>query len=144
MDLVISTSLLAASSSHAKTTGSSSTFFIFLILMVAVFWFAVIRPQRKRQQAQQQAGSQIGPGDEVVTVGGILGTVVETEDDRVVLLVAPGIPSSDGGPGQPVEMTFLRQAISRKISAPADVDAAGLAESEEEADLPDEPEGEGR
>ncbi len=133
MDLLFSVALFAASSAAKPSSGSSSTFFIFLALLVVVFWFAIIRPQKSRQRAQQQAMSQIGPGDEVVTVGGLVGTVVETHDDRVVLLVAPGIVPHGGGASQPVEMTFLRQAISRKLSS--------VAEVEGDPDDPDEPDG---
>jgi preprotein translocase subunit YajC len=63
---------------------------IFLAAMAAVFWFALIRPQRRRQQQHQTLVSGLSPDDEVMTAGGIFGTVRSIADDHVVLEVAPG------------------------------------------------------
>ena len=52
---------------------------IFLAAMVAVFWFLLIRPQR-RQAAHQNLMAQLAPGDEVVTAGGMIGTLRSIED----------------------------------------------------------------
>jgi preprotein translocase subunit YajC len=64
-----------------------------LIVIVAMFvllWLLFIRPQRQRAQAQQQLVSGIEVGDEILTVGGIYGTVLELRDDELVLEIAPG------------------------------------------------------
>jgi preprotein translocase subunit YajC len=65
-----------------------------LIVIVAMFvlrWLLFIRPQRQRVQAQQQLVSGIEVGDEILTVGGIYGTVLELrDDDELVLEIAPG------------------------------------------------------
>jgi preprotein translocase subunit YajC len=63
---------------------------IFLAAILAVFWFLLIRPQRQRQAAHRSLLADLGPGDEVVTAGGILGTVRSIADDHVRLEVAPG------------------------------------------------------
>ncbi len=63
---------------------------IFLAAMVAVFWFLLIRPQRQRQAAHRNLMAQLAPDDEVVTAGGMLGTVRSIADDHVLLEVAPG------------------------------------------------------
>ncbi len=59
--------------------------FIPLILMFAVFYFLLIRPQQKRAKEHKQLLSQLKRGDKVVTAGGIFGTVVEVQDDKLVL-----------------------------------------------------------
>jgi preprotein translocase subunit YajC len=64
-----------------------------LIVIVAMFvllWLLFIRPQRQRAQAQQQLVSGIEVGDEILTAGGIYGTVLELRDDELVLEIAPG------------------------------------------------------
>ncbi len=65
-----------------------------LIVIVAMFvllWLLFIRPQRRRVQAQQQLVAGIEVGDEILTVGGIYGTVLELrDDDELVLEIAPG------------------------------------------------------
>jgi preprotein translocase subunit YajC len=63
---------------------------IFLVAILAVFWLLLIRPQRQRQAAHRNLLAELAPGDEVVTAGGILGTVRSIADDHVLLEVAPG------------------------------------------------------
>jgi preprotein translocase subunit YajC len=63
---------------------------IFLAAMAAVIWFLLIRPQRQRQAAHRELMSELAPEDEVVTVGGMFGTVRSIADDHVVLEIAPG------------------------------------------------------
>jgi preprotein translocase subunit YajC len=63
---------------------------IFLVAILAVFWLLLIRPQRQRQAAHRNLLAELAPGDDVVTAGGILGTVRSVEDDHVRLEVAPG------------------------------------------------------
>ena len=66
--------------------GNSST--IFLMQMVAIgviFYFLLIRPQRKEQQRHRQMIEELKKGDEVVTAGGIIGTVVHTQDDQLTI-----------------------------------------------------------
>jgi preprotein translocase subunit YajC len=63
---------------------------IFLVAMAAVIWFLLIRPQRQRQAAHRQLLAELAPGDEVVTAGGMLGTVRSIAEDHVVLEVAAG------------------------------------------------------
>ena len=61
---------------------------IFLLQMVAIgviFYFLLIRPQRKEQQRHRTMIEQLKKGDEVVTNGGIIGTVVHTQDDRLTI-----------------------------------------------------------
>jgi preprotein translocase subunit YajC len=58
--------------------------------MAAVFWFLLIRPQRRRQQHHRAMVSELSADDEVITVGGVFGTIRSVADDHVVLEVAPG------------------------------------------------------
>jgi preprotein translocase subunit YajC len=63
---------------------------IFLAAMAGVFWFLLIRPQRRRQQEHRALVSGLSADDEVITAGGVFGTVRSVADDHVVLEVAPG------------------------------------------------------
>ena len=63
---------------------------IFLAAIAAVFWFLLIRPQRQRQAAQRQLLAELTTDDEVVTLGGMFGTVRAIADDHVMLEIAPG------------------------------------------------------
>jgi preprotein translocase subunit YajC len=53
-------------------------------------WLLLIRPQRRKQQEQQDLLSNIQIGDEIITAGGIYGTISEVDDAEVTVEIAPG------------------------------------------------------
>lgn len=118
--------LLAASSGSSKTSsssGSSVTFIIFLVLIGVVGYFFLLRPQQQKAKRQRAAQSDIGVGDEVLTVGGIVGTVLDIDSERVTIVTGVD-PGSGGGPGaQPMRLVLVRNAISRKVEPTAAADA---------------------
>ena len=65
---------------------------IVLVALLAVFWLFLIRPQRRRLQEQRALHESVGVGDEIVTIGGLLGHVrgMNDEDDTLVVEIAPG------------------------------------------------------
>jgi len=64
---------------------------LFLIILLAAFVFLFVLPNRRRQRAQKEQLSTIEVGDEVLTVGGVIGRVTETEDSEVKLEVSDGV-----------------------------------------------------
>jgi len=61
---------------------------LFLMLPIfAIFYFLVIMPQRKQQKERQKMIEAVKKGDDVVTIGGILGTVVGTKNDTLILKI---------------------------------------------------------
>jgi preprotein translocase subunit YajC len=102
----------------AKTTTKSNPLITFLplILIVVAGYFFFIKPQqRKAQAARAGAATPYQVGDEVQTIGGVVGTILEIHGDRYTLLT--GHTESDGnleGP-QPTRIVFIRQAIARKV-----------------------------
>ena len=73
-----------------------------------VFYFFMIRPQQKKQKEQKKFIEEIKRGDQVVTVGGVHGKVLSTDETTVVLEVDKG-----------VKITFQKSAISLDASKPA-------------------------
>ncbi|WP_297830938.1 preprotein translocase subunit YajC [Thermomonas sp.] len=81
---------------HAQTAGqdpsgglmSSSLFFIVLI---AIMYFIMIRPQMKRQKEHRQMLEKLQKGDEVITSGGIAGTVSAISESFITVEVADGV-----------------------------------------------------
>lgn len=59
--------------------------FLPLILMFVIFWFLLIRPQQKRAKAHKQMLSELKRGDYVVTSSGIIGRIMEIDDEQVLL-----------------------------------------------------------
>ena len=114
---------------------------IFLGLLFVVFWLFLIRPQKKRMDAQRQLIMSLEEGDEVVTAGGIVGTIETLEEDSMLLEVAPG-----------TSIRVLRSAVGRKLTEDEDeeeYEEEEYQEEEEEAvdepvDEPGEPGEEGR
>jgi preprotein translocase subunit YajC len=69
---------------------SGGSGFFLLIIAFGFLYFVLVRPQRRRQTETQRMLSALKPGDEVVTAGGIYGTVTElVDDDDVLLEIAP-------------------------------------------------------
>ena len=56
-----------------------------LLLIVPIFYFMIIRPEKKRKAAAAQLRSDLTVTDEVVTMGGIVGKVVQIKDDTVTV-----------------------------------------------------------
>lgn len=70
--------------------GDSFSFLLPLLLLGALMYFLIIRPQRKRMRRQRELSSALEVGDQVRTIGGLLGVVVGLGDDWVVLGVEDG------------------------------------------------------
>ena len=77
---------------------------IFIGLMFVVFWFFLIRPQKKRMEAQRALIQSVEEGDEIVTMGGIFGTVQAIDEEEMQLEVSPG-----------TSIRVLRSAVARKL-----------------------------
>ena len=69
----------------APPAGGLFSTVLMLVLMLAIFYFMLIRPENKRKKEAEQMRSSVKTGDKIVTIGGILGTVVSVKDDRIVL-----------------------------------------------------------
>jgi preprotein translocase subunit YajC len=130
MAIVLATlqGLLLAATSKKTSSSSDLSGFLVIAVIVALFYFLLIRPQQQRTKKQRQATAQIEVGDEVLTIGGIVGTVLDIDDDRVTLLTGVEPTGPDGPGGHPHRLVVVRQAIARKIepTAPAALDEAEL------------------
>ena len=68
----------------AGTAGMGSTL-IMLVLMIAIFYFMLIRPENKRKKEADQMRAAVKKGDKIITIGGIVGTVVDVKESRIVI-----------------------------------------------------------
>ena len=64
---------------------------IILVLMLGVLYVVLIRPQRQRQAEQASTIERAAVGDDVITTGGIYGTITEAEGDDLVVEIAKGV-----------------------------------------------------
>jgi preprotein translocase subunit YajC len=67
---------------------AGAIFMVQMVLIFAIFYFLLIRPQAKERQRHEQMLTKIKKGDEIVTNGGIIGTVVHVEEKRLTLKTA--------------------------------------------------------
>jgi preprotein translocase subunit YajC len=95
----------------------------FLIIIVAfVFlYFVLIRPQRRRQVDSQRMLQGLEVGDEIVTAGGIFGTITALDEDEVRVEIAPQL-----------EVRVARRAVGGVVNRPLDGDEAEPASSEDD------------
>jgi preprotein translocase subunit YajC len=105
-----STHLVAA----AKSSGSPLSLLAPLVLLGGFFYLFMIRPQKRKARQHEDLVSALVPGDEVVTIGGIVGYIKSIEEDAVNLEIADGCV-----------VRVLRQAIGRKVEAPSPGTAPG-------------------
>ena len=62
--------------------------FLPMILIFGAMYFFLIAPQRKKQKEHEKLLSTLSSGDEIVTTGGIYGTITNVKDDRFVVRIA--------------------------------------------------------
>ena len=107
-------------------------FFPFVLLYVLL-----IRPQQRRLREAQVMAASLEPEDDVITAGGIHGTVTAVDEDTVWLEIAPD-----------VVVRVLKGAISQRVGPPREYDDTDddeeVADDDEEEVVDDEPTSEGR
>ncbi len=64
---------------------------VYFVVIALAFFLLIVLPQRRRATAHRMLVESLGVGDEVVTIGGVFGTIRAIEDDRIELEVAPGV-----------------------------------------------------
>ena len=103
--------------------GGGMTSIIMIVAMIAVFYFLMIRPENKRKKEAEQMRSAVKTGDEIVTIGGIIGTVVSVKDEKIVMETS----------ADQVRIEFAKWAISSNETASAAAKAEAKKRQEEKA-----------
>ena len=93
-----------------------------LLITFGLMWVLLILPQQRRVRAQQAVIASLRVGDEVITAGGVYGTIVSDDDETLAVEVAPG-----------VTLRVLRGAISQRVG-PLDDDDDGDDDDEDDDD----------
>jgi preprotein translocase subunit YajC len=107
----------------SSSSGSGLAPLLLLVLMGGFFYMLMIRPQQRRARAQRELLQSIEVGDEVMTIGGLYGTVRAIDDDRITLEVSPG-----------VDLMFAKSSIARKLVFDDEEYGEEEESQEEEAD----------
>lgn len=95
--------------------------FLYLALLAVAFFILIVRPQRRQMAARRALIASLEVGDDVITAGGIYGTIREMSDTTLHVEVAPG-----------VMLTLAREAVSaRPVAIPEVAETTG----DDEVDL---------
>ena len=87
---------------------------LYFVVIAAAFFLLIVLPQRRRATAHRALLETLAVGDEVVTIGGIFGTIREIDEDRIELEVAEGVVVS-------IARNAIAQ-IANSVDAPAELD----------------------
>ena len=102
------------------------TSYLYLAVIVVAFYFLLIRPQQKRTKEHNAMISAIEPGTEIVTIGGIYGTIVSIGEGRIRIRVADG-----------TELEISKRAVGSIVPA-TDASACVTSDTEDAAETGDE------
>ena len=88
-------------------TGAASggmSMLLMVVVMIAIFYFLLIRPENKKKKAAAQMRDSLAVGDQITTIGGIVGTICAVKEDTIVIET-----SADR-----VRIEFTKWAVSTK------------------------------
>lgn len=113
----------SSGSSSSSSTGSGGMIgsLVMMVLLFAVMYFILIRPQKKKEKEQQAMQRAVRVGDEIVTIGGIVGLVTRVEDDTIQIETG----------GDRHKMRIKTWAIQENITVKEDNERAKAAAAEE-------------
>jgi preprotein translocase subunit YajC len=98
----------------AQSTPSSSFLggLLPIVLIFAIFYFLLFMPMQRQKKQQKKMLAELKNGDTVMTTGGIIGTIIKLEDDRLVVRVKP----------DNVKIEMARSAVASLVNDPVKTD----------------------
>lgn len=98
------TQVAGAMLTQSGAAGGGVSMIIMVVAMIAIFYFLLIRPENKKKKAAAQMRSELAVGDQITTIGGVVGTICAVKEDTIVIET-----SADR-----VRMEFTKWAVSTK------------------------------
>ena len=115
--------LSAGGADAGAAAASTSSFLIMIVIMVVVMYFMIWRPESKRKKQAEAMRSSLKKGDQITTIGGIIGKIVQVQDETII------IETSEDR----VRMELTKWAVSTNNSQQPEPDKKGKkAKTEEE------------
>ena len=117
---------ILSAAAGAGGTGTMLPSLAMIVVMIAVCYFLLIRPENKRKKQAEEMRNSLKKGDQITTIGGIIGKIVQVTDETII------IETSDDR----VRMELTKWAVSTNNSnPPADAKKGKKTEKEEPAKL---------
>jgi preprotein translocase subunit YajC len=82
---------VAYAGAAGEGAGGGYQAFIPLLLMFVVFYFILIRPQQKKQKSHREMLQALKTGDQIITTGGLFGTIVDINEQKITLRIADNV-----------------------------------------------------
>lgn len=121
---MLSMSIIYTAGTGQISMGGTLYPLIFMVLMLVVLYLIMIRPQRKKEKADAEMRKNVQVGDEIETIGGIVGIITKVEDQTVV------IETSSDRCKMRIKKWAIAQNVSANEEATARAEAAKAAKSE--------------
>jgi len=67
---------------------------LYMVVVIGIFYFLLMRPQQKKKKKEEKMRSSVQIGDEIVTIGGVVGRVVGVKEDEDSLILETGTDRS--------------------------------------------------
>ena len=74
--------------SNGANAGSGLITIIMIVAMIAVFYFFMYRPQKKQEKATNEMRNNLQVGDEITTIGGIIGKIVSIKEETLLIVTS--------------------------------------------------------
>ena len=104
MNLLQTIFLFAQQTADGKPKGMGWEAMVMIGLMIVIFYFFMIRPQRKKEKEAQSFRASLQKGDKIVTIGGLHGKIVETQDSTFTI-------ETEGGSKMRIEKSAVAHTI---------------------------------
>lgn len=75
----------AAATGEGTAAGGGISMIIMLVIMVVIFYFFLIRPENKKKKQAEEMRSSLSVGDQITTIGGIVGRIVAVKGETIVI-----------------------------------------------------------
>ena len=76
---------LESGTEGSLSSANAITTIVMLVAMVAIFYFVMYRPQKKQEKEESAMRNNLQVGDEITTIGGIIGKIVSIKDETVLI-----------------------------------------------------------
>jgi preprotein translocase subunit YajC len=106
-NLILAQPTSAPAPNGSGVTGGGIPPILLIVVIIAIFYFVMFRDQRKKQGSRKQMLASLKKGDKVLTIGGVLGTIVGIKDDEVVIKVDEASNT---------KVTYVRSAVDRVMN----------------------------
>lgn len=100
-----------------------------LILLILIMYFLLIRPQKKKEKQTNSMRNSIKAGDDIITIGGIYGTVVRVRDERLIIQVG----------ADKTKLEITRWAVSKVVTEEATTSKSSGSKKVTEPEVENEP-----